>query len=267
MLVSRWVSGGIRRELQMSKVLIVHGISNQFGGEAELLAAWYPALCDGLARACIEVLPAQSDCFCPFYGDLFRPTGHLGSTGRVDIEDVAEASADEVKLLEAIWRLASDTDPDVPRPNEYGDTLFRAPQIAERALNSLAKSKYLARLFPLQFFGDLKQVVAYFGDPDIHRDISRRVLDRIGADTSEFIPLSFWYDAPLISRDSDRRHDHGWCTVHRATVPPNGVPGFHEPDARRVSATGPALRGRVPRPDGGMAARWETADGAPVYCL
>jgi hypothetical protein len=23
----------------------------------------------------------------------------------------------------------------------------------------------------------------------------------------EFIPLSFWYDTPLISRDSDRRHD------------------------------------------------------------
>src|SRR5215467_15733069 len=23
----------------------------------------------------------------------------------------------------------------------------------------------------------------------------------------EFIPLSFWYDAPLISRDRDRRHD------------------------------------------------------------
>src|SRR5439155_25585304 len=25
--------------------------------------------------------------------------------------------------------------------------------------------------------------------------------------TTEFIPLSFWYDAPLTSRDSDRRHD------------------------------------------------------------
>src|SRR6516162_7463814 len=36
----------------------------------------------------------------------------------------------------------------------------------------------------------------------------------------EFIPLSFWYDAPLRSRDSDRRHDHGWFTVHRAAVPP-----------------------------------------------
>src|ERR1043166_8261147 len=60
---------------------------------------------------------------------------------------------------------------------------------------------------------------------------------------------------------------HGWCTVHRAAVPPDGVPGFHEPDARRVSAASPALRGRVPRPDGGVADGWETADCAPVYRL
>src|SRR5262249_16410850 len=60
---------------------------------------------------------------------------------------------------------------------------------------------------------------------------------------------------------------HGWYTVYRATVPPDRVPGFHEPDARRVSAPGPALRGRVPRPDGGVAHGWETADGAPVYRL
>src|ERR671936_1752144 len=60
---------------------------------------------------------------------------------------------------------------------------------------------------------------------------------------------------------------HGWFTVHRATVSPNGVPGFHEPDARRVSAAGPALRDRVLRPDGGLADGWETADRTPVYRL
>jgi hypothetical protein len=32
-------------------------------------------------------------------------------------------------------------------------------------------------------------------------------IEAAGWGTSEFIPLSFWYDAPLISRDSDRRHD------------------------------------------------------------
>src|SRR5215470_2053966 len=60
---------------------------------------------------------------------------------------------------------------------------------------------------------------------------------------------------------------HGWFAVHRPTVPPAGVPGFHQPDARRVSAAGPTLRDRVPRPDGGLADGWETADGAPVYRL
>src|SRR5213593_1112248 len=60
---------------------------------------------------------------------------------------------------------------------------------------------------------------------------------------------------------------HGWFTVHRAAVPPDGVPGFHESDARRVSAAGPTLRGRIPRPDGGVADGWETADYAPVYRL
>src|SRR5256885_12339169 len=58
---------------------------------------------------------------------------------------------------------------------------------------------------------------------------------------------------------------HGWFTVHRPTVPPDGVPGFHQLDARRVSAAGPAFRDRVPRPDGGMADGWETADCSPVY--
>src|SRR5215471_17597166 len=58
---------------------------------------------------------------------------------------------------------------------------------------------------------------------------------------------------------------HDRCTVHRVAVPSNGVPGFHEPDAQRVSAARPALRDRVPNPDGGMADGWETADRTPVY--
>src|SRR5215813_9344601 len=58
---------------------------------------------------------------------------------------------------------------------------------------------------------------------------------------------------------------HGRCTVHRAAVPSDRVPGFHEPDAGRVSAAGPTLRDGVPMPDGGVADGWETPDCAPVY--
>src|SRR6266446_7859738 len=58
---------------------------------------------------------------------------------------------------------------------------------------------------------------------------------------------------------------HGQYTVCRSAVSPHRVPGFHQPDPRRVSAAGPALRGRVPSSDGGVAHGWETADRAPVY--
>src|SRR6266849_2718581 len=34
---------------------------------------------------------------------------------------------------------------------------------------------------------------------------------------------------------------YGQCPVQRPAVPPHGVPGFHQPDARRVSAPRPAL--------------------------
>src|SRR5437867_2498763 len=61
---------------------------------------------------------------------------------------------------------------------------------------------------------------------------------------------------------------HSQCTVCRYAVPPRGVPGFHELDARRVSAAGPALRGRIPSPYGGVAPRWETpGPPASLACI
>jgi hypothetical protein len=168
----------------LAKIIIVHGISNQFRGESELLAAWHPALVDGLRRAAFAgSAPLPGDCFCPFYGDLFRPSGHLSAGKEINVEDLAEANAADIGLLEAVWRSAAATDPEVPGPEEYGETLFRAPRIAERALNSLAKSKFLARHVPLQFFGDLKQVSAYLDDPYIRAQASGRVLNQIGPDT------------------------------------------------------------------------------------
>jgi hypothetical protein len=167
----------------MAKILIVHGISNQFVGESELLAAWYPALCDGLRRAGSSPLPAADDCFCPFYGDLFRPVGHLSTSAAPDEEDLADATDAEAQLLKAVWESAAAMDAAVPGPAAYGETLFRAPRIAERALNALAKSKYLADYLPLRFFGDLKQVDLYMNDVDVRRKVLERVTSRIDKDT------------------------------------------------------------------------------------
>src|SRR5262245_3821799 len=53
-------------------------------------------------------------------------------------------------------------------------------------------------------------------------------------------------------------------TFCRSAIPPRRVPRLHELDPRRVSAAGPALRGRIPSPYGGVAPRWETPDRPPV---
>src|SRR5713101_5748705 len=58
---------------------------------------------------------------------------------------------------------------------------------------------------------------------------------------------------------------HGQYTVCRYAVSPHRVPGLHQPDPRRVSGPGPALRGGVPSAYGGVAPRWDTPDRSPVY--
>lgn len=168
----------------MAKILIVHGISNQYRGEMQLRTAWYPALCDGLNRVHHKRLPEPGECSCPFYGDLFRPGAPLGGSVLDDLTDADDLSEDEAALLEAVWRSAAATDAEVPGPDEYSETLFRSPRCVERALNALAKSHYLGDLIPLQFFGDLKQVVLYLNDRALHSKILDRVLEHIVADTT-----------------------------------------------------------------------------------
>src|SRR5882724_670809 len=56
-------------------------------------------------------------------------------------------------------------------------------------------------------------------------------------------------------------------TVCRCAVSPDRVSGFHQPDARGISDPDPALRGRVPGAYGGVALRWDTPDGPPIYRL
>ena len=85
--------------------------------------------------------------------------------------------------------------------------------------------------------------------------------------TYEFIPLSFWYDAPLISRDGDRRHDPWLVYGSPTTVRPMAFLDF-------TSLTLDEFQQLVPPFEAAFHARmaaWridrETADCAPVYCL
>lgn len=83
-----------------------------------------------------------------------------------------------------MWEAAREEEPAaVPSIQDYEKGLFRAPRFAELALNSLARSRYLADYLPLEFLGDLKQVALYLDDRELRRTILTRVLDRIGPET------------------------------------------------------------------------------------
>ena len=77
----------------------------------------------------------------------------------------------------------------------------------------------------------------------------------------EFITVyGLWYAVPPLKGGAT----YGQCTICRSASSLHGVPGFHQPDPRRVSAVGAALRGRLPSPYGGMVPRWQTPDRPPV---
>src|SRR5215831_13295587 len=68
--------------------------------------------------------------------------------------------------------------------------------------------------------------------------------------TIEFITVyGLWYAVSPLKGGTT----YGQCTIPRCAGPSYRVPGFHQPDPRRVSATASALRGRVPSPYGHVA--------------
>jgi hypothetical protein len=171
----------------MAKIIIVHGIGNQFSGSQQRHTAWFDPLCDGLSLGKHTPLPKPADVICPFYGDVFHPQDPLSTGSRTTKADLENATGDEAKLVEVIWIAAAANDPKIPGPDAYDETLFRAPRIVERALNALSRSSFLANHSQFAFFGDLKQVIAYLNNADVRQEILGRVLAEIKPDTRVMI--------------------------------------------------------------------------------
>jgi hypothetical protein len=164
----------------MAQVVCVHGVGSQLGGEQSLLASWYPALCDGLARANVVPL-ARREVAMAFYGDLFRPPGEWLTVG-----DPAYTAADidagfEQDLLYAWWAAAAATDDKVAPPDS--DTLARTPQSVQAALRQLARSNFFAGIALRSLVFDLKQVRRYLHDSTLRAAAQAQVVEQVGLDT------------------------------------------------------------------------------------
>ena len=166
----------------MAKIVAVHGIGQQFSGDAIIHREWWPALLGGLHLIGRD-LEDERELTCAFYRHLFRKPGTLAGGDSYRAEDVGPA---EAELLNLLWQAAVKVEPQVvPSPSSYaeGETLARTPQVIQRALSAVPRSSFWANIAQLALIGDLKQVVLYMNDRDVREKVLEIVVEKITPDT------------------------------------------------------------------------------------
>lgn len=166
----------------MAKIVAVHGIGQQFSGDAIIHREWWPALISGLHLAGSD-LKDEQELDCAFYGHLFRKPGTLAASGSYRAEDVGP---EEAELLNLLWQAAVEAEPQaVPSPSSYagGETLARTPQIIQRELSAVSRSSFWVNIAQAALIGDLKQVVLYMNDRDVREKVLEIVAKKITPDT------------------------------------------------------------------------------------
>ncbi|WP_399087899.1 hypothetical protein ACGH2B_12155 [Streptomyces sp. BBFR2] len=196
----------------MTRIVLVHGIAQQFKGAETLSADWYPALSDGVGLASGKRI-APSEVSMAFYGDLFRPAGHRG-IGIPDL-DATDIQGDiESELLWEWWKFTATRDPAVPRPD--APARLRTPNMVQRALDALSHSAFFAGLSERMLIFSARQVRSYFTDPGIRAAAQHRLVAQVTPETRVIVAHSlgtvvayealcahpYWHDLTLVTLGS-----------------------------------------------------------------
>ncbi|MEU4797856.1 antibiotic ABC transporter ATP-binding protein [Streptomyces sp. NPDC023327] len=182
----------------MARIVVVHGIAQQFKGPRTLHASVAPALRDGVTAALGPAGPAlgDHDIECAFYGDAFVRPGTRATA--IPAYDETDVEGDyEAELLLEWWLAAARAYPQVRGPDEksrgvvgYAATRPLTRPLVRRALDALTHAPYFARVAePLLIFG-LKQVRRYFDEPDLRERVRAAVARTITADTRVLVAHS-----------------------------------------------------------------------------
>jgi hypothetical protein len=162
----------------MSRIVAVHGIGQQREGPHTLHGKWWPRMQDGVHLAGAD-LASVATLVCAFYGDLFRPQGHL-AIGEPPF-DASDVEGWEGELLNAWWREAAQTDSGVVGPDDR--TMLATPQLIQRALNALSNSRFFAGIAERALIFDLKQVKLYLHDSAVRQAVQQRIAQVMTEDT------------------------------------------------------------------------------------
>jgi hypothetical protein len=169
----------------MARILVVHGVGHQFGGEHVFRQAVAPALLDGLALAGISIAETSIDTVA--YGDLFRPVGTMAA-GLPPLRESDLDPSTEGAMLTLWWEEAARSDNRVMPPG--AETRARTPRSLQRALHALSQASFFAGIAERALIWDLKQVHRYFNDEAIRNAVTARILAKVEFDTRVLVAHS-----------------------------------------------------------------------------
>lgn len=167
----------------MARVVVVHGVGQQYLGPRSMHGTIAAATADGVRLAGGPAI-AESDVEVAFYGDWFRPPGRKGEP---DLTATDVVDPFEWELLAAWWRAAAEAEPDrVPRPDQAG-AKAPTPMTVQHALDALSRSRFLAGVADRFLLGVLHQVRRYLTEPATREFVLERVAGTVRADTAVVI--------------------------------------------------------------------------------
>ncbi|MGV9568708.1 antibiotic ABC transporter ATP-binding protein [Streptomyces nigra] len=180
----------------MARVVLVHGVGQQYEGPQLLALRLGAALRDGVGLASGMALSAD-DVACAFYGDAFiEPGSRSQSEPPWDEHDVQDGL--EADLLSAWWQHAADLSDQVPRPDEEGTrgvTGYAASRAllsnrVRAALDALSRADFFRPVSERMLIGELKQVRRYLNEPPVWQAARAAVGAKVEADTRVLVAHS-----------------------------------------------------------------------------
>lgn len=164
----------------MAKIVIVHGIAQQYLGPNTLATSLVAATADGVHLVGGPVL-APHDVKIAFYGDYFRPSG-----AKVLVDEfIAEADDGFVReLLLAWWEAAAEAEPERVPPPGRSKVKVPTPITVQHALDALSHSRFLSGMADKFLIGVAGQVRRYLTEPTTRQIVRSRVEASVGPDTT-----------------------------------------------------------------------------------
>jgi hypothetical protein len=161
----------------MSVLVGVHGIATHQLGRHQLLAAWSPALADGLERACGRPVAAPA-LDLAFYGDLFLKPGPAQIKSAIERPELDDMDGDEWAEIERELVDAATARDIAAAEDEVPKAYTRMPR-AVRVLLRAVDRRFGAAAGILHV-SVLRQVRRYLTEPQLKAQVDARVAQVAG---------------------------------------------------------------------------------------